>query len=251
MAIERTLIIVKPDAVAKGTAGRIISRFEEAGLRILAARMVHLSKEQAAGFYVVHKERPFYSSLCAFMTSGPCLPMALEGDGAIALARELMGATDPAQAAPGTIRKEFESYVRPLDVGRSVASATSSGLFSAKTWPQWGAPAATRISGQSFESIPSEAATVKPSPWASRIVHRLHSNRRRVLCTASRTMMSFERYELMRREISPSVASLRLYSTERLKWRTFSIATAAWAAMPFTRCRSFSLYVRSGVSVSR
>ena len=111
MAIERTLIIVKPDAVAKGTAGRIISRFEEAGLRILAARMVHLSKEQAAGFYVVHKERPFYSSLCAFMTSGPCLPMALEGDGAIALARELMGATDPAQAAPGTIRKEFASSI--------------------------------------------------------------------------------------------------------------------------------------------
>lgn len=111
MAIERTLVIVKPDAVARGVAGKIISRFEEAGLRILAAKMVHLSKEQAAGFYVVHKDRPFYSSLCAFMISGPCLPMALEGDGAIARVRELMGATDPAKAAPGTIRKNFASSI--------------------------------------------------------------------------------------------------------------------------------------------
>lgn len=111
MAIERTLVIVKPDAVAKGVAGRIISRFEEAGLRILGAKMAHLTKEQAAGFYIVHEGRPFYSSLCAFMTSGPCLPMVLEGDSAIARVRELMGATDPAKAAPGTIRREFASSI--------------------------------------------------------------------------------------------------------------------------------------------
>jgi nucleoside-diphosphate kinase len=107
VGIERTLVIVKPDAVAKGVAGKIIGRFEEAGLTILAAKMVHLSKEQAADFYIVHKDRPFYSSLCAFMTQGPCIPMLLEGENAINRVRELMGATDPAQAAPGTIRKDF------------------------------------------------------------------------------------------------------------------------------------------------
>ncbi len=111
MITERTLVIVKPDAIAKGVAGKIISRFEQAGLKILAAKMVHLTKEQAAGFYIVHKDRPFYSSLCTFMTSGPCLPMVLEGDSAIARVRELMGATDPAKAAPGTIRREFASSI--------------------------------------------------------------------------------------------------------------------------------------------
>lgn len=111
MGIERTLVIVKPDAVAKGVAGKIISRFEEAGLKILAAKMVHMSKEQAAGFYIVHKERPFYQSLCSFMTQGPCIPMLLEGENAIARVRELMGATDPAKAAPGTIRREFASSI--------------------------------------------------------------------------------------------------------------------------------------------
>jgi nucleoside-diphosphate kinase len=111
VGVERTLVIVKPDAVAKGVAGRIISRFEEAGLRILAARMVHLTLEQAAGFYAVHRERPFYRSLCAFMTQGPCIPMVLEGEGAIGRVRELMGATDPAHAAPGTIRREFASSI--------------------------------------------------------------------------------------------------------------------------------------------
>lgn len=111
MSAERTLVIVKPDAVAKGVAGKIISRFEEAGLRILAAKMVHLSKEQAAGFYIVHKDRPFYASLCAFMTEGPCIPMVLEGDNAIGRVRELMGATDPAKAAPGTIRREYASSI--------------------------------------------------------------------------------------------------------------------------------------------
>lgn len=111
MPIQRTLVIVKPDAVAKGVAGKIISRFEEAGLRILAAKMVHLTKEQAAGFYVVHRERPFYPSLCAFMTQGPSIPMVLEGEQAISRVRELMGATDPAKAAPGTIRREFASSI--------------------------------------------------------------------------------------------------------------------------------------------
>lgn len=107
MALERTLVIVKPDAVARGVSGRIISRFETAGLKILAAKLVHLSKEEAAGFYVVHKDRPFYSSLCTFMTQGPCLPMVLEGESAINRVRELMGATDPAKALPDTIRKDY------------------------------------------------------------------------------------------------------------------------------------------------
>ena len=111
MAIERTLVIVKPDAVAKGVAGRIISRFEEAGLKILAAKMVHMTKEKAAGFYIVHKDRPFYRSLCSFMTQGPSVPMVLEGDNAISRVRELMGATDPSKAAPGTIRREYASSI--------------------------------------------------------------------------------------------------------------------------------------------
>ena len=105
MAIERTLTIIKPDAVARGAAGQIISRFEQAGLTILAAKLVHLTAAQSAGFYIVHKARPFYASLCAFMTQGPCLPMVLEGEAAIGRARELMGATDPAKADPNTIRK--------------------------------------------------------------------------------------------------------------------------------------------------
>lgn len=111
MPIERTLVIVKPDALAKGVAGQIISRFERAGLKILAAKLVHLTKEQAAGFYIVHKDRPFYASLCTFMTSGPCLPMVMEGEDAISQVRELMGATDPAKAAPGTIRRDFAASV--------------------------------------------------------------------------------------------------------------------------------------------
>jgi nucleoside-diphosphate kinase len=111
MAVERTLAIIKPDAVAKGVAGQIIARFEQAGLKILAAKLIHMTQEQAGGFYIVHKARPFYQSLCAFMTSGPCLPMVLEGENAIARVRELMGATDPAQAAPGTIRKDFASSI--------------------------------------------------------------------------------------------------------------------------------------------
>jgi nucleoside-diphosphate kinase len=111
MAVERTLTIIKPDAVAHGVAGQIISRFEQAGLKILAAKLVHLTPAQSSGFYIVHKARPFYASLCAFMTQGPCLPMVLEGENAIARVRELMGATDPAKAASGTIRKDFASSI--------------------------------------------------------------------------------------------------------------------------------------------
>ena len=111
MTIQRTLAIVKPDAVAKAVAGQIITRIEGAGLTILAAKLVHMSLAEARGFYIVHRDRPFYDSLCAFMTQGPCLPMVLEGESAIAILRELMGATDPAKAAPGTIRKDFASSI--------------------------------------------------------------------------------------------------------------------------------------------
>lgn len=111
MAIERTLSIIKPDAVAKNVIGEIYSRFEKAGLRIVAARMLQLTREQAGGFYAVHKERPFYADLCAFMTSGPVMVQVLEGEGAIAKNREVMGATDPAKAAPGTIRADFAKTV--------------------------------------------------------------------------------------------------------------------------------------------
>jgi len=111
MTVERTLTIIKPDAVAKGAAGQIIARFEQAGLKVLAAKLVRLSAAQSGGFYIVHKDRPFYQSLCAFMTEGPCMPMVLEGENAIARLRELMGATDPAKAAPGTIRKDFASSI--------------------------------------------------------------------------------------------------------------------------------------------
>jgi nucleoside-diphosphate kinase len=111
MAIERTLVIVKPDAVKQGVAGRIIARFEAAGFQILGLRMVHLTVAQAEGFYAVHRERPFFQSLTRFMSGGPSIPMALEGEGAIARVRALMGATNPAQAAPGTIRKDFAESI--------------------------------------------------------------------------------------------------------------------------------------------
>ena len=110
-AVQRTLAIIKPDAVATGVTGQIIARIEKAGLKVLAAKLVHLTPAQAAGFYIVHKERPFYGSLCAFMTQGPCMPIVLEGEGAIARLRDLMGATDPAKAAAGTIRKDFASSI--------------------------------------------------------------------------------------------------------------------------------------------
>ncbi len=125
MAIERTLVIVKPDAIAKGVAGEIISRFERAGLRILAAKMIQLTEEQAAGFYIVHKDRPFYASLCAFMSSGPCLPTVLEGENAINRVRELMGATNPVQAVPGTIRRDFAASIEANAVHGSDSSASA------------------------------------------------------------------------------------------------------------------------------
>ena len=111
MALERTLTIIKPDAVQQGVVGRVVTKIEEAGFRILAARLIHLTPAQAGGFYIVHKDRPFYGSLCAFMTQGPCMPIVLEGEGAIARLREIMGATDPAKAAPGTIRKDFAASI--------------------------------------------------------------------------------------------------------------------------------------------
>jgi nucleoside-diphosphate kinase len=111
MAVERTLSIIKPDAVAKNVIGQIYSRFEAAGLRIVAARMLRLSREQAEGFYAEHKGRPFFPALVDFMTSGPVTVQVLEGDNAIALNRELMGATNPQNAAPGTIRADFAESI--------------------------------------------------------------------------------------------------------------------------------------------
>lgn len=107
MAIERTISIIKPDAVAKNVIGAIYSRFEQAGLRIVAAKMLHLSREQAEGFYAVHRERGFFNDLVSFMISGPVMVQVLEGENAILKNREVMGATNPAQAAPGTIRADF------------------------------------------------------------------------------------------------------------------------------------------------
>jgi nucleoside-diphosphate kinase len=111
MALERTLTIIKPDAVQQRVVGRVVAKIEEAGLRILAAKLIHLTPAQAAGFYIVHKDRPFYRSLSEFMTSGPCIPMVLEGERAIQRLRDLMGATDPSKAAPGTIRRELASSI--------------------------------------------------------------------------------------------------------------------------------------------
>jgi len=111
MAVERTISIIKPDAVAKNVIGDIYNRFEKGGLRIVAARMLHLSREQAGEFYAVHKERPFYNDLVDFMTSGPVVVQILEGEDAIAKNRELMGATNPQEAAPGTIRADHAKTV--------------------------------------------------------------------------------------------------------------------------------------------
>jgi nucleoside-diphosphate kinase len=111
MAIERTFSIIKPDAVAKNVIGEIYSRFEKAGLKIIAAKMLHLSKEQAEGFYAVHKERPFFNDLVAFMTSGPVMIQVLEGENAIAQNRAIMGATNPKDAEPGTIRADFADTI--------------------------------------------------------------------------------------------------------------------------------------------
>lgn len=111
MAIERTFAIVKPNAVQKNVIGEILSRYETRGLRVAAAKFTRLSREKAEGFYIEHKDRPFFQSLIHFMTSGPVLLMCLEGEGAILLNREIMGATDPAKAATGTIRKDFADSI--------------------------------------------------------------------------------------------------------------------------------------------
>ncbi len=111
MAIEQTISIIKPDAVAKNVIGQIYSRFENAGLKIVAAKMVHLSKERAEGFYAVHKERPFFGDLVAFMTSGPVMVQVLEGENAVTKNRELMGATNPKNADAGTIRADFADSI--------------------------------------------------------------------------------------------------------------------------------------------
>lgn len=111
MARQRTLSIIKPDGIAQDIIGEIYSRFERGGLHIVAAKMLHLSREQAEQFYIIHKDRPFYSELVAYMTSGPVMVQVLEGDNAIDQNRELMGATDPKKAAPGTIRADFAESI--------------------------------------------------------------------------------------------------------------------------------------------
>ncbi|HLU61263.1 MAG TPA: nucleoside-diphosphate kinase [Gammaproteobacteria bacterium] len=125
MALERTLSIIKPDGVAKNIIGEVYSRFEKAGLKIVAAKMLHLSEEQAKEFYAVHKERPFYNDLVKFMISGPVMVQVLEGENAIAKNREVMGATNPKDAAPGTIRADFAETVDENVVHGSDAPETA------------------------------------------------------------------------------------------------------------------------------
>src|SRR5688572_16276218 len=125
MAVERTLSIIKPDAVARNVIGRINSRFEQAGLKIVAARMMWLSRQQAEGFYAVHRERPFFRDLVEFMTSGPVVVQVLEGESAIAKYRDVMGATDPAKAASGTIRKTHARSIQDNSVHGSDGPETA------------------------------------------------------------------------------------------------------------------------------
>jgi nucleoside-diphosphate kinase len=125
MAIERTLSIIKPDATRRNLTGQINARLEAAGLRIVAQRRLRLSRAQAEAFYAVHKERPFYRSLCAFMTSGPVVVQVLEGDNAVERHRAVMGATDPAKAEPGTIRKDFAESIEANSVHGSDAPDTA------------------------------------------------------------------------------------------------------------------------------
>jgi len=125
MATERTLSIIKPDAVAKNAIGRVVAKLEEGGLRVVAQRMVRLTAEQAGEFYAVHRERPFYKALCAFMTEGPVVVQVLEGDNAIARNREIMGATDPGKAAAGTIRVELGDNIERNAVHGSDAPDTA------------------------------------------------------------------------------------------------------------------------------
>jgi len=130
MAVERTLSIIKPDAVAKNVIGQIYSRFENAGLRVIAARMMHLSRAQAEAFYAVHRERPFFKDLVDFMVSGPVMIQVLQGEGAIARNRDLMGATDPKKAAPGTIRADFADSIDANAVHGSDGPETARGEIS-------------------------------------------------------------------------------------------------------------------------
>lgn len=125
MAVERTLSIIKPDAVAKNVIGKIYSRFEDNGLKIAAARMVHLSRQEAEGFYAVHRERPFFKDLVDFMISGPVMVQVLEGENAILKNRDLMGATNPKEAAPGTIRADFAESIDANAVHGSDAAETA------------------------------------------------------------------------------------------------------------------------------
>ena len=125
MALERTFSIIKPDATKRNLTGKIIAKFEDAGLRVVAQRRIHLSREQAESFYGVHRERPFFNDLVAFMTSGPVVVQVLEGEDAIARNREIMGATNPADAADGTIRKEFADSIEANSVHGSDAPETA------------------------------------------------------------------------------------------------------------------------------
>ena len=125
MAVERTLSIIKPDAVAKNVIGQIYTRFEAAGLKVIAAKMTHLSLGEAEAFYAVHKERPFFKDLVAFMISGPVMIQVLEGDGAVLKNRELMGATDPKKADAGTIRADFADSIDANAVHGSDAAQTA------------------------------------------------------------------------------------------------------------------------------
>ncbi len=125
MAIERTFSIVKPDAVAKNVIGKIYSRFEDAGLNVVASKMLHLSQEKAEGFYAEHKERPFFADLVAFMTSGPVMVQVLEGENAVLANRDLMGATNPKEAAEGTIRRDFADSIDANAVHGSDALASA------------------------------------------------------------------------------------------------------------------------------
>jgi nucleoside-diphosphate kinase len=125
MAVERTLSIIKPDATRRNLTGEIVSRFEKAGLRVVAQRRIRLSKAQAEAFYAVHAARPFYNSLVEFMTSGPVVVQVLEGESAVAKNREVMGATDPAKAAPGTIRKDLAESIEANSVHGSDAAETA------------------------------------------------------------------------------------------------------------------------------
>ncbi len=125
MATERTFSIIKPDATRRNITGQVIAKLEGAGLRIVAQKRIHMTREQAEGFYAVHKERPFFNDLVAFMTSGPVVVQVLEGENAIAKNREVMGATNPADAAEGTIRKEFAESIEANSVHGSDAPETA------------------------------------------------------------------------------------------------------------------------------